>query len=131
MKTRCRKCNKMFNNNGVLGLNKCPACSNPYRSDPDKVKLVRDLVKDNPNISALEVSEITGLSRGEIVEYIKGEVLEFSHTSQAYLRCEECGVEIRTGRLCSGCKVRKQNIQAENEIRNKKLNQLKHSRKFK
>lgn len=102
----------MFNNKGVLGLNKCPECiaQNPYLEDRNKAQLVRDLVKDNPNISAGEVSSLTGLSTGEIVNYIKTEVLEFSETSRAYLKCEDCGTEIKTGRYCSICKAKYKSI---------------------
>ncbi len=120
MKTRCRKCNKIFNNKGVLGLNKCPECSNPYQTGGDKVQLVRDLVKDNPNISASEVSALTGLSRSEIVEYIKIEVLEFADLSQAYLRCESCGKVIRTGVHCPACKEKIRNAEAIKELHRKK-----------
>ncbi len=112
MKTRCRKCNKIFDNKGVLGLNKCPECiaQNPYLEGVNKAQMVRNLVKDNPNISAGEVSGLTGLSTGEIVNYIKIEVLEFSENSQAYLKCEECGKEIKTGRQCASCKAKIKNI---------------------
>ncbi len=71
----------------------------------NRAQLVRNLVKDNPNISAGEVSSLTGLSAVEIVDYIKVEVLEFTENSQAYLKCEECGKEIKTGRYCGSCKA--------------------------
>ncbi len=102
----------MFDNKGVLGLNKCPEClaENPYLESRNKAQLVRNLVKDNPKISAGEVSGLTGLSTGEIVDYIKIEVLEFTESSQAYLKCEDCGVEIKTGRYCASCKAKIKNI---------------------
>ncbi len=108
MKTRCRKCNKMFENNGVLGLNRCPECiaNSPYLGE-NRDQLVRDLVKNNPNISATEVAGLTGLSRSEIVEYVRIEVLEFTKNSQAFLRCEDCGTEIKTGIYCSSCKAKR------------------------
>ncbi len=108
MKTRCRKCNKTFDNRGILGLNKCPECisKSPYLGD-DRAQLVRNLVKDNPNISASEVVGLTGLSRSEIVDYVRVEILEFTKDSPAYLRCEECGAEIKTGLYCRACKAKK------------------------
>ncbi len=103
----------MFHSKGILGLNKCPECiaeANPYAVGVNKPQMVRDLVKDNPGISAGEVSEITGLSTSQIVDYLKIEVLELSEDSQAYLKCEECGAEIRTGRYCAKCKANHKNI---------------------
>ncbi len=104
MVTRCRKCQRMFENNGVLGLNKCPDCASPFEG-PNKAQAVRDLVKDNPGISASYVSSITGLPTTEIIKYIREEVLEFSDGSSAYLRCEDCGTEIKTGKYCDSCKA--------------------------
>ncbi len=104
MKTRCRKCQKMFENFGVLGLNKCPDCISPYEG-PNKAQAVRDLVKENPGISASYVSSIMGLPTVEIIKYIRAEVLEFSDNSSAYLRCEDCGTEIKTGKYCDSCKI--------------------------
>ncbi len=112
MKTRCRKCSKIFDNKGVLGLNRCPECLAKGNEviGVNKAQYVRNLVKDNPNISAGEVSSLTGLSTSEIIDYIKIEVLELSKDSQAYLKCEECGEEIKTGRYCRTCKSKYQNI---------------------
>ncbi len=109
MKTRCRKCNIIFENNGILGLNKCPDCLSPYEGQ-NKAQIVRDLVKDNPGISASEVSSMTGISTREIIDYLRIEVLEFTNDSLAYLKCEKCGAEIRTGKYCSSCKSKYQHV---------------------
>ncbi len=68
MNTRCRKCNKIFNTKGILGVNKCPDCSvNEEKLFDD----VRELVKLNPGISIGDVADKTGLSYTKIRECIE------------------------------------------------------------
>ncbi len=87
-----------------MGLNKCPDCASPFEG-PNKAQAVRDLVKENPGISASYVSSLTGLPTTEIVKYIRQEVLEFTSDSSGYLKCEDCGKEIKTGKYCNSCKA--------------------------
>ncbi len=113
MKTRCRKCNKMFHSKGILGQNKCPECvaaANPYGLGGSKAQMVRDIVKENPGISAGAVSALTGLPTAQIIEYLKIEIIELTEGSQAYLRCDDCGAKIRTGIYCPKCKENRKTV---------------------
>ncbi len=100
MGTRCRRCSKTFEST-KLGGKYCPACA---MIEEEKYQQVRELVKANPGISMGLVSEITGLSSGKIISYVRDEKLEYVGESYAYLLCEDCGAKIKTGRYCAKCK---------------------------
>ncbi len=104
METRCRRCSKSFNS-AKLGVKYCPTCA---MIEEEKYQQVRELVKANPGISMGLVSEITGLSSGKIISYVKDEKLEYVGESLAYLLCDDCGTKIKTGRYCAKCKTKHQ-----------------------
>ncbi len=101
METRCRRCSKMFDNQGVLGANICVECK---KIEEERFQQVRAIVKENPGISLNEVSIMTGITPRKIMAYVKEERLEYTGDSQAVLHCEECGEQIKTGRYCGRCK---------------------------
>lgn len=68
MKTRCRKCNDMFDSNGVLGANLCQECAEKENS---KIANIQELIKLNPGICVNELSELTGLSKIKVMEYVR------------------------------------------------------------
>ncbi len=68
MQTRCRKCNKMFFSNGMLGNNVCPDCK---AGDLGKLEEVKEIVKMNPGISIGDVSSMTQLPYAKIREYMR------------------------------------------------------------
>ncbi len=104
MATRCRRCSKNFESTR-LGNKYCPTCA---MIEEEKYQQVRELVKANPGISMGLVSEITGLSSGKIISYVREEKLEYVGESYAYLLCEDCGAKIKTGRYCIKCKPKHQ-----------------------
>ncbi len=104
MDTRCRRCSKTFQTN-ILGDRYCPSCA---MIEEEKYQQVRELVKANPGISMGLVAEITGLSSGKIISYVKDEKLEYVGESYAYVLCEDCGAKIKTGRYCAKCKPKHQ-----------------------
>ncbi len=101
METRCRRCSKIFDNQGVLGSNICEECK---IIEEQRFQQVRQIVKEKPGISLNEVSILTGVTPRKIMAYVKEERLEYTGESQAVLYCEECGEQIKTGRYCSRCK---------------------------
>ncbi len=101
METRCRRCSRMFDNQGILGSNICASCK---EVEEERFQQVRKIVKEKPGISLNEVSIITGVTPRKIMAYVKEERLEYTGESQAVLYCEECGDQIKTGRYCSRCK---------------------------
>lgn len=68
MKTRCRKCNTMFDVNGELGHNTCPECTDKENL---RVSKVEEIIKLNPGISIMKVAEETGLSVIKVREYVR------------------------------------------------------------
>ncbi len=68
MQTRCRKCNKMFFSNGMLGNNVCPDCKS---SEQEKFEKVKEMVKMNPGISIGDVSSELQIPYAKIREFMK------------------------------------------------------------
>lgn len=97
---KCRRCGKIFHVSGTLGQ-LCPNC---IRDEEEIYLKVRSFVKDNPGVSAQEVSEILSVSRAKIMTYIKEERLEVTSDSKALISCKNCGKPITTGVFCADCK---------------------------
>ncbi len=99
---RCKKCKQMYE---VISINQkfCPACT---KKEYDRYLFVRSYVKEHPGITVRQVAEDLGLDTSIIVRYLKEEKLEISGStsSAAFLSCESCGVEIKTGTHCPNCK---------------------------
>lgn len=69
---------------------------------------VRDYIVLNPKASITEIAENNGILPKQLLQWIREERLEFSEDSQfAWFECEICGRKIKSGRLCSNCKLKK------------------------
>lgn len=95
----CVKCGKMFTYLG-FGHFYCPTCKERDKEDFEKV---RDYIYENGVASALEVSEATGVSLKVIEQYLREGRLEIPESSPIFIKCEKCGIDIRSGRLCAEC----------------------------
>lgn len=93
----CEKCGRMFSaENGHEYCSKC-------RLDvEDHFKIVREYIYDNPGSTVKEVEEGTGVSRKEILEYLRQEKLELKNESSE-ISCQRCGKPIKSGRMCPAC----------------------------
>ncbi len=94
----CKVCRKMFQY--VAGAQLCPACK---KIDEEEFEKVRTFLRDFPGANMKEVSDNTGVSPNKINRWLKEERLEVSEGSPVALNCENCGVRIRSGRLCIEC----------------------------
>lgn len=95
----CRDCGRLFNY--ISGARLCSACRQKLE---DKFIEVRTYVRDNPSVSIAMVSEEMEVSVQQIYQWIREERLVFSEDSLVTIDCENCGAQIRTGRLCNKCK---------------------------
>ena len=95
----CKSCGKLFNY--MSGPPLCPTC---IASLDAKFEEVKEYVYDHPRVGIQEVSEEMEVSISQIKQWIREERLSFAEDSMIGLECEGCGVTIKTGRFCKGCK---------------------------
>lgn len=97
----CEECGGIMVFKGV-GEYKCEDCGKVEYDDYGKV---RNYIERHPGATSAQVSEATGVTQKAIREMLKEERLEIAPTSNAFLTCEICGKQIRSGRYCSRCEA--------------------------
>lgn len=112
---KCSVCGNDLVYKGV-GEYRCSACQNLEYDDYGKVRLY---IEKHSGATATEISEETGVSQAKIRQMLKEERLEVSSNSIAFLRCEICGIEIRSGKYCEACDAKRRK-EALSEPRAKK-----------
>lgn len=108
----CRRCGRIYNYYGV-GNMLCPICAEYDNAQFDKV---RTYLYDNGPSSMEELAEATGVSERKIFAYLREGRLEIPPNSSLTLKCEICGADIRTGKICILCAnslSRKEHITSE------------------
>lgn len=101
----CGKCGRMFSSENEQKL--CSKCKN---SDEDDFMIVREFIYDNPNSTASEVSEETGVDESKILKFLRQGKLQLKGDGVGY-PCERCGKSISTGKFCDAC-----SFELKNEI---------------
>lgn len=95
----CRRCKRMFKYYGV-GHFYCPSCAEVDRQIFEKVKTY--LYEEGPRTMD-EIAVATGVSIQQIELYLRQGRLEIPENSPIFIKCENCGVEMRSGRFCLTC----------------------------
>ena len=95
----CRSCGKIFNYIGGLPI--CPACKETAEA---KYQEAREYIREHRGATVREVSEECDVEEAQIRQWVREERLQFADDSPVGIECEVCGVTIRTGRFCEGCK---------------------------
>lgn len=98
---KCSRCGRLFKDDG-FNPNLCCSCSALDANDFEKV---RDYLYEYNTATALELSEATGISVEQIERYLKNGRLEIPENSPIFIKCEKCGTDIRSGRLCNNCSI--------------------------
>ena len=99
---KCSICNGPLVYKGV-GEYQCSECFNLEYDDYGKVRLY---IESHNGATASEISEATEVSQAKIRQMLKEERLEVASDSRAFLHCEACGKEIRSGQFCSECEAK-------------------------
>lgn len=84
------------------GEYKCEDCRYVAYDDYGKV---RNYVEKHAGSTAAQVSEATGVKQKTIRTMLKESRLEIADGSNSFLKCEMCGVNIRSGRVCTKCEL--------------------------
>ncbi len=98
----CRACGMIFHFSGY-GEELCPACKH---KDEVNFENVKKYLENNPGAQIQEVSEFTQVPVKVIAKWLKTERLIVHGMSSSNLKCETCGAQIPTGKLCAACKRR-------------------------
>lgn len=94
----CPKCKKIFS--PVGGSVICPEC---VKAEEEEFEKVRTYLRDNRGADINVVSDETGVSTKKILKYLREGRLEVSEGMADFLKCEKCGVPIRSGQYCRAC----------------------------
>ncbi|MDE7018234.1 MAG: flagellar operon protein YvyF [Lachnospiraceae bacterium] len=110
---KCSECGGIMIFKGC-GEYKCEKCRKIAYDDYGKV---RNYVEKHRGATASQVSEATGVKQKTIRTMLKESRLEIADGSNSFMKCEMCGVSIRSGRVCSKCEMAYNRSVEENERR--------------
>ena len=95
----CKKCGRIFQQTSSRRI--CPDCEKALE---DKFLEVRDYIRQNPNVSIMEVSREKEVSVEQIKQWVREERLLFTNAEGSGIECVMCGIPITTGKYCARCK---------------------------
>ena len=105
-----------------LGEYQCEECG---QMDYDDYGKVRNYLEHHRGANVAEISDATGVTHKSIRDMIKENRFEVVENRGGYLRCEMCGANINSGRLCPDCEMlyhRRLEAEARNErLRSKNI----------
>lgn len=85
-----------------IGEYQCEDCGAYEYDDYGKV---RNYLDKHRGANVAQISDATGVTHKVIREMIKENRFEVIDNPGGYIRCEMCGVDIKSGRLCANCEV--------------------------
>lgn len=95
----CEKCGGILVYKG-LGEYCCEECNTSEYDDYGKVRLY---LEKHRGANVTEISDETGVSHKSIRDMVKENRFEVVESRNGYLKCEVCGTDIKSGRLCRNC----------------------------
>ena len=105
-----------------LGEYQCEECG---QMDYDDYGKVRNYLEHHRGANVAEISDATGVTHKSIRDMIKENRFEVIENRGGYLRCEMCGANMNSGRLCPDCEMlyhRRLEAEARNErLRSKNI----------
>lgn len=110
----CTECGGVMVFKGC-GEYRCEKCKHVAYDDYGKV---RNYIEQHRGANTAEAAEATGVKQKTIRTMLRESRLEITEGSSTYLKCEVCGTNIRSGRVCSKCEV-EFNRRMENKLREK------------
>ncbi len=111
----CLKCRGVMVYKG-LGEYECEGCGELAYDDYGKV---RKYLEAHKGANVAQISSETGVTHKSIRKMVKDKRFEVMENRGGYLRCEICGVDIKTGRFCPKCEEA-YHRKVEDELRNSK-----------
>ena len=99
--TVCKECEGIMVYRGI-GEYRCEDCGKVAYDDYGKV---RNYLEKYKGANVTEISTYTGVSHKKIREMVKENRFEVIDERMGFVKCESCGVNIKSGRLCQNCEI--------------------------
>ena len=93
---QCKRCNRIFQS---YGASYCPECAAEMEEEFDKV---RHYLYEHSNANVFEIVKETGVSERAVLSFLKEGRLSIGDNN-GFLKCENCGAPIDSGRYCAKC----------------------------
>ncbi|GIQ69964.1 hypothetical protein XYCOK13_27880 [Xylanibacillus composti] len=111
----CPRCGRIF----ARGLHDvCPAC---VKEIENEYEVCAEYLRENKGANMHELSEATQVSIRQITKFIREGRISLMGLPNMGFPCESCGIMIRSGTLCDGCRSNLQKgisaIKADQEVR--------------
>ena len=85
-----------------VGEYHCEDCKHIEYDDYGKVRLY---IEQHRGATAAEIENEIGISQKSIRQMLRDSKIEIASESKTFLKCEFCGVDIRSGRYCKKCET--------------------------
>lgn len=95
----CARCGKIFSYTGI-GICICQKCK---ELDEEEFNKVKSYIYDNPYATVKETTLATDVKIRRINSFVRDGRLTIPDCSPIFVSCENCGTNIRFGRLCREC----------------------------
>ncbi len=95
---KCPRCGKIFS--PISGSLICGEC---IKLEEQEFEKVRSYLKINRGADINTVSKETEVSTKKILKYLREGRIEVTEGMSDFLKCEKCGVNIRSGQYCRSC----------------------------
>ncbi|MCM1253158.1 MAG: flagellar protein [Clostridium sp.] len=101
------------------GEYRCEDCRYVAYDDYGKV---RNYVEKHGGATAAQVSQATGVKQKTIRTMLKESRLEIADGSNSFMKCEMCGANIRSGRVCAKCELEyNRSVEAKERLKHEKM----------
>ena len=95
----CPKCGELMR----YAFGEVFKCDNCGAEELTSFGKVRKYIEDHGPSNAANISDGTGVPVSTINRYLREGRIEIPDGSDSYIKCEDCGAEIRYGRYCPAC----------------------------
>lgn len=121
----CPKCGKIF----AKGIhNICPAC---VKQIEEEYEVCLKYLRDNRGATIADLSESTKVSIRQITKFIREGRISLLDAPNLTYPCEMCGILIREGHICEGCRKRlAKDVDVAKEEERRKLEQERSRTKY-
>jgi predicted amidophosphoribosyltransferase len=98
----CPKCGELMR----YAFGEVFKCDNCGAEEMTSFGKVRKYIEDHGPSNAANISDGTGVPVSTINRYLREGRIEIPDGSDSYIKCEDCGAEIRYGRFCPECSAK-------------------------
>ncbi len=98
MLTRCPRCGDIFSK---VRVDICPKCR---QEETQRIDTLSKYLDANPEATIDDLERVSGMPKEVILTYAREGRLVALDIAILKVRCEDCGVDIPSGRFCPSCR---------------------------